>query len=139
MPSIADTTKKKIDAARQKFKRVLKIPFSRTYVLSPEQVEVLSGRNKPRPADKSNGQPPATPEPKPDKQPVKERTSKVADKPSIFSRFANLSLVEWILVAVVFGHALLIWYDCVSQWGMPGAIGGGVGYFDYYRCSAAGQ
>lgn len=29
-------------------------------------------------------------------------------------------------MAIVFGHAALIWYDCADRWKVPGMIGGGV-------------
>lgn len=29
-----------------------------------------------------------------------------------------------ICISIVVGHAGLIWYDCVSRWGVPGLIGG---------------
>lgn len=36
--------------------------------------------------------------------------------------------LDAILVSVVAGHALLIWYDCAIQWGTPGTIGGGLAF-----------
>ena len=42
----------------------------------------------------------------------------------VFRAFA----LDAILVSVVAGHALLIWYDCAIQWETPGTIGGGLAF-----------
>lgn len=34
-----------------------------------------------------------------------------------------------ILIGIVLGHALLVWYDCADLWSTPGAIGGGLVFF----------
>lgn len=56
------------DAFRKMWKRKVGTPFSINHVITPDEAAKMVGQ--------ANGQPTATPEPKPDKQPVKERTSK---------------------------------------------------------------
>ena len=34
--------------------------------------------------------------------------------------------IDVLLACIVAGHALLIWFDCVTLWGTPGLIGGGI-------------
>lgn len=34
--------------------------------------------------------------------------------------------IDILLACIVAGHALLIWFDCVTLWGTPGLIGGGI-------------
>ena len=36
--------------------------------------------------------------------------------------------LDAILIGVVLGHAVLIWYDCAIQWETPGTIGGGLAF-----------
>jgi len=31
-------------------------------------------------------------------------------------------------ISIVFGHAVLIWYDCAAMWGTPGLIAGGIAF-----------
>lgn len=68
----------------------------------------------------------AKPETQPDKQPVKKADSAPAKVPDIAA--LRLSVFSYILVAVVIGHAGLIWFDCAVLWGAPGVIGGGMSF-----------
>lgn len=75
--------------------------------------------------------------------PAKKRTASDQEiptpTPSLFARFmdwvAGITLAQvrtflfdLLLFLIIFGHALLIWYDCSESWGIPGQIAGGMSF-----------
>lgn len=123
-----------VDAIRARWNAQFReTPFDRNRAISPEQMAKISReitRNEqakisPRSANKKrvNTIPPA-PEANvlPAAEPQRRRTFReVLDGVRAFA-------LDAILVSVVAGHALLIWYDCAIQWGTPGTIGGGLAF-----------
>lgn len=63
--------------------------------------------------------PTVTPEPPEDTKPPEDTT-----KPT--RRHWRAVMLDVVLLLVIGGHSLLAWYDCSTQWGTPGFIGGGV-------------
>lgn len=75
--------------------------------------------------------------------PAKKRTASDQERPtqtpSLFTRFMDwvagitiaqvrTFLFDLLLFLIIFGHALLIWYDCSESWGIPGQIAGGMSF-----------
>lgn len=55
-----------------------------------------------------------------------EATKTPEDETTPTRRHWRAILLDVVLLLVIGGHSLLVWYDCATQWGTPGAIGGGV-------------
>lgn len=95
-------------------------------LLSDEQVSVIFSTDK-RPATTNQIAPKSArrhthkPSPGTDTQPVPD-----ADTFTI-ARLRGI-VFDATCIAIVVGHAGLIWYDCVSQWGTPGLIGGSIAF-----------
>ncbi len=52
--------------------------------------------------------------------------SVVQEVPTVNVRNLLSSARSGLLLALVIGHAGLVWYDCATLWGVPGLIGGGL-------------
>jgi len=125
-----------VDAIRARWKAEFReVPFDRNRAISPEQMAKISreitrnepAKSSPRSAKKAkrvNSTIPPAPGANvlPAADPKPRKTFR--ESMDTFRAFA----LDAILVSVVAGHALLIWYDCAIQWGTPGTIGGGLAF-----------
>ena len=88
-------------------------------VLTDQQVSAIFNTDTPAKREKTvrRPQPDKTPTPAP--QPASDGFD--------LSALRNIAF-DITCISIVVGHASLIWYDCTSQWGTPGLIGGSIAF-----------
>lgn len=87
-------------------------------LLSDEQVSVIFGSDNRRAKTRT----PRTASPS-------QKRATEPDTDTTFDIAALRNIVfDITCIAIVVGHAALIWYDCTSQWGTPGLIGGSIAF-----------
>lgn len=92
-------------------------------VLTDEQVSVIFGTDTHRKVERQHRRP------KPDKSPTPVPTPEPQPASAGFDMSALRSITfDVTCISIVVGHAALIWYDCASQWGTPGLIGGSIAF-----------
>ena len=121
---IAEKEGRTIDAIRKRWNTSFPgISFDASAELSPEMITAIS-KEKAVSAEKSergNGG-------------MKLSNSPVVSKGVPPGKFkfsvlvARNAAIDLLLFSIVAGHALLIWYDCATLWGMPGLIGGCISF-----------
>jgi hypothetical protein len=62
--------------------------------------------------------------PAPERSERKTAPAPAAKKPRLTLEQVRSAVFMACLVLIVFGHAVLVWYDCSQLWGMAGIIGG---------------
>lgn len=96
--------------------------YTRDSILTPAEVSEIFSDDKPAKTASRQPrlqQPPAAPRTAHKPQPEQEAFSIEALRGTVF---------DVVCISIVVGHASLIWYDCATQWGTPGAIGGGLAF-----------
>lgn len=145
---IAEQNGMNIDAVRRRWDRANLSErfgkFSRYAIPNAEQYAILFGGQKAeRIAEKKSEQVPVLsvyeqPKSTPVAAPEKSRVVAPREKQFAPSKTETLQArkyegISWafdiIAVAIVAGHAGLIWYDASVLWGMAGNIGGGIAFF----------
>ena len=111
-------------------------PFDRFREMTPDELREIarkdsakispfvSRKNSAKRTKRVNSTLPPAPEAKASPVAAPKERKTFRENMDTFRAFA----LDAILVSVVAGHALLIWYDCAIQWETPGTIGGGLAF-----------
>lgn len=117
---------KAIEAMRKKWGRKIGGNFDRQHVPTDGQLAILSGPASGRKSKAKTSRTLSAVKVSADSVafPVMDRAIETPSALSIET--VRTWAFNLLCLAVVFGHAGLVWYDCADRWKMPGMIGGGV-------------
>lgn len=100
--------------------------YTRDSILTPEQVSAIFSDDKPV---KTASRQPRLQQPPSAPREIHKTHTPQPEPQEVFSIEALRGIVfDVVCIGIVVGHASLIWYDCATQWGAPGTIGGGLAF-----------
>jgi cation transport ATPase len=128
----------KTDTIRKRWKTAFpEIPFSIHTEINPETESIIFGKRKtaiPSRSEIPNNLPESGNNhfvdvrkmvaPAPERSERKTTPAPAAKKSRLTLEQVRSAVFMACLVLIVFGHAVLVWYDCSQLWGMAGIIGG---------------